>query len=806
MGGERPGDTKGWVGRNARRKEDPRILTGRGVYVDDVDVPGMLHAAVLRSPFAHARLRTIDVRPALSLPGVVAVLTGREAAELVDPAVAFCAEPVRQDVIAIDRVRFAGEAVAAVAAVDRYVAEDACQRIEVDYEPLPAVVDAFQAMEPEAPRLHDTLDSNVVFQRCFRFGDVEADFARADRVVRRRLRWHRMSAQPLETAGAVAHFDPIVGEMTVWSNTNMYNFIPWAFANMLRVPTHRLRIVPCLAGGSFGSKHILSKCILVAGALSKATGKPVKFVEDRIDNLTANDNLGPDRSYESELAVSDEGELLSLRIRVVDDYGAYFRFAHGQHGNALAQPVGPYRIGSLEYDLTAVLTNKDQQGFFRGAGADPGNFVIERLVDAAAAELGLDRAEIRRRNFIRPEQFPYRIPTGNVYDSGSYEKVLDMALEAADVQEWRREQERLRKQGRYIGIGLASCQERSAYSATEWWLCYEKPPLPVTSTPETVEVSIDATGGFVVRIGSPFWGNSPETVVAQVVAHEFGVDPERVSTERADSRSGFLSAGPGGSRLTVMLSGATAGACRRLKDKLRRVAGHLMGVEAEEIVVEQGRLRRRGGAGELELAELAMKVHLFQLDLPEGEEGRLSVTHTYAHPYTTAPSEGREDLGVFYPIMSHACHVPIVEVDPETGFVQVLRYVAVHDSGTVLNPRMLEGQVVGGIAQGIGAALLEEYVYDEEGQLLTSTLADYLLPSIHEIPEVEVHHHETPSPFTEYGVKGAGEGGRLVAPTAIASAVEDALAPLGIPIDELPVTPERLFDAVEAARSREERR
>lgn len=802
MSSARPGAARGWIGRDVRRKEDARILTGRGLYVDDVRLPGMLHAAVLRSPFAHARIRSIDVRPALEVPGVVAVLTGRDAAELVEPAVAFCAEPVRQDAIAIERVRFAGEAVAAVAAVDRYVAEDACQRIEVDYEPLPVLVDAFQAMEPDAPRLHDTLASNVVFQRRLVFGDVEADFERADRVIRRRLRWHRMSAQPIETAGAVAHYVPSDGEMTVWSNTNMFNFIPWAYARMLRVPTHRLRIVPCLAGGSFGSKHILSKCVLIAGALAKATGRPVKFVEDRIDNLVANDNLGPDRSYDAALAVSEEGAFLSLRLRVVDDYGAYFRFAHGQHGNALSQPVGPYRIGSLEYDLTAVLTNKDQQGFFRGAGADPGNFVLERLVDAAAAELGIDRAEIRRRNFIAPEQFPYRIPTGNVYDSGSYEKVLDLALETVDIDHWRREQARLREEGRYIGIGLASCQERSTYSATEWWFLYDKAPFPLTSTPETVEVSIDAEGGFVVRIGSPFWGNSPETVSAQVVAHEFGVDPEQVSVERADSRSGLLSAGPGGSRLTVMIAGATAGACRKLKEKLLRVAAHLLGADAEALEVADGRVRRRSGSGELTIAELAMKVQLFQLDLPEGEEGRLAATHTYAHPYTTLPAEDRSDLGVFYPIVSHACHVPIVEVDPETGRVEVLRYVAVHDSGTVMNPRLLEGQVVGGIAQGIGAALLEEYVYDEEGQLQSSTFADYLLPSIREIPEIEVRHHETPSPFTEYGVKGAGEGGRLVAPAAMASAIEDALAPFGATVDELPMTPERVLAAIDAARGR----
>ena len=801
MSSTRPGQLHHWVGKNVPRKEDPVILAGRATYVDDVRVPGMLHAAVLRSPFAHARIARVDLEPARAVPGVVAALGGREAQALVGPAPAFCAEPVQQHAIAVDRVRFCGEAVAAVAATSRHAAEDACQRIDVEYDPLPALVDPFAAALPDAPRLHEGLASNVAFERTLRFGDVEADFARAAHVVRGTFRWHRMSAQPLETAGALARFEPADGSMTVWSNTNMYNFVPTVFADMLRVPNHKLRLVPCHVGGSFGSKHLISKCILIAAALAKASGRPVKYLEDRIDNLAANDNLGPDRHYEAELAVSDAGEFLALRLQITDDYGAYFRFAHGQHGNALSQPVGPYRIRSLEYDVTCVLTNKDQQGFFRGAGSDPGNFVIERLADAAAAELGLDRIEIRRRNFIQPDEFPYRIPTGNIYDSGDYERVLDLALETADWDYWRREQERLRGEGRYLGIGLASCQERSTYAATEWWFLYDKPPLPLTSTPESVRLAIDAAGGFLATVGCPFWGQSSATLVAQVVAEEFGVDPDQVSVEHADSRVGFLSAGPGGSRLTVMLSGATAGASRKLKEKLVRIAAHAMELPAQELEVADGAVRRRGGRAQLSIADLAAKAHLFQLDLPEGEEAGLSATFTYAHPLTTQPNADRSDLGAFYPIVSHACHIPIVEVDPETGHVAVIKYFAVHDSGTVMNPRLLDGQVIGGIAQGIGAALLEEYVYDEAGQLLSSTWGEYLLPSIHEVPDIVVRHCETPSPFTEYGVKGAGEGGRLVAPAALASAIEDALAPFGARVRELPMTPERVLELIRSGAS-----
>ena len=457
-----------WVGKSIPRKEDPKLLTGRAQYVGDVSVAGMLHGAVLRSPHPNARIRSIDTSKAEALPGVVAVITGADAAELIDPMAAFCAEPVPQTAIAVERVRFPGEAVAAVAATTRYIAEDACALIDVDYEVLPAIVDPLAAMRSGSPLVHDTLESNIVFARSIDFGEVEGDFARADHVTHGTARWHRMGAQPMETAGTVAAWDPFAQTMTLWSNSNFYNFLPWVFAGMLKVGTNRLRIIPCTVGGSFGSKHLITKVVGIAGALTKASGRPVKFMEDRVDNLAANDNVGPDRLYDAALAMTGDGEFLSLKLDIIDDYGAYFQFAHGQHGNALSQPTGPYRIGSLRYGIQCVLTNKVQQGFFRGAGADPGNLILERLVDRAAEELGMERAEIRRRNFIRPAQFPYKVPTGNTYDSGNYDGVLDRALALADVDHWRAEQEQAREEGRYIGIGLASCQERSGYNATEW--------------------------------------------------------------------------------------------------------------------------------------------------------------------------------------------------------------------------------------------------------------------------------------------------------------------------------------------------
>lgn len=789
-----------WIGKNLPRQEDPRFLAGRAKYIGDVTVPGMLHAAVLRSPHGHARIRLIDTSKAKALPGVLAVLTGEQAAAFVNPMPAFCAEPVEQYAIARSKVRFAGEAVAAVAATSRYIAEDACALIEVQYDLLPPVVDPLVAMQPDAPLVHESLDSNIVFHRALDFGDVDGAFAGAAHVIRGQVRWNRMSAQPMETCGALASWDPFTQKMTLWSNSNFYNFLPWAFAGMLGVPTHQLRLIPCDVGGSFGSKHFLTKVMSIAGCLSKATGRPVKFMEDRTDNLSANDNVGCDRRYDAALALDSEGRFLGLELKIIDDYGAYFQFAHGQHGNAMAQPTGPYQIDALRYDVSCVLTNKTQQGFFRGAGADPGNLILERLVDQAAAELKLEPAELRRRNFIRPEQFPYKIPTGNVYDSGSYAAVLDRALELADVDSWRAEQKRARAEGRYIGIGLASCQERSGYNASEWWFLYDNPPLGATSTPETIKMDVDAMGGVRVQIGSPLWGNSPETVVKQVVAEELGVEPTDVSVEYADSSSGAISAGPGGSRLTIMLAGATRGASKRIKEKMIRIAAHALEASPDDVEMIDATFRVKGSPGtELTMGEVGMRAHLFKNDLPDGEDSGLLENYTYDHPYATSPNADRTDMGVFYPMVSHGCHIPIVEVDPETGVVKVIKYYAVNDCGTLVNPKLVEGQLMGGIVQGIGAALMEEYSYGEDGTLASSTFREYLIPSMAEVPEIVIDHLQTPSPFTEYGIKGAGEGGRLIAPTALASAISDALAPLGVWINEIPMTPQRVVEAVNRA-------
>jgi carbon-monoxide dehydrogenase large subunit len=800
--------TRKWVGKSIRRVEDPRFLLGRGGYVDDLTLPGMLHAAVLRSPHAHAIIKSVDVTAARQAPGVAAVVTGAEAAELCNPMPDFGPAPDKHvwRCLAADRVRYVGEGMAVVVADSRYSAEDARDLIEVDYEPLPAVVDPEEAVESGSPLVHEALGSNVAYERTFTFGDVDRDFAEAEVVVRDRLRWHRSGAQPLETVGALASYDAGTGMLDIHCNSLTFTHFLFMLAGTLKIPSNKLNIQPHSAGGSFGSKFWAVKVAVVAGMLAKKLGRPVKLVEDRVDNMSNSDHHGSDRIYDIELAAMRDGTLRTFRLKVVDDYGAYIQFGTGTHGNSLAQVVGPYRIGSVQYQVQAVLTNKCQQGAYRGFGSEVTNWMLERMVDLVAGELGMDRVDIRRRNFIAPDQFPYFIPTGNMYDSGNYEPVLDRALEMIDWGYWQGEKERLRREeGRYVGIGITSAQERSVFSATEFWFWFDEPSAKVTSSPESVTLSVDATGSVTATLYSnAFWGNSAETMVAQLVAEELDVEPTSVSVVYSGSNRSLPATGPGGSRFTVMVAGAVNGASARIKEKARRVAGHLLEADVADLEWADGGFRVKGTPERSKgLAEIAAWCHLFKHSLPDDIESGLEADKVYDHPYTTMPSDDRSNLGVFYPFVGHACHIPVVEVDVDTGQVTFLRYVAVHDAGTMVNPRSLDGQIIGGTAQGLGTTLLEEYVYDKEGQLLTSSYMDYLIPTAMEVPDLEIDHKVTPSPFTVHGIKGAGEGGRMMAPAAVCSAIDDALSEFGVSCRELPVTPARLLTLIDEGRARQ---
>jgi CO/xanthine dehydrogenase Mo-binding subunit len=790
------GETRRWLGKSVNRVEDPRFLRGEGRYIDDIKLPGMAHAAIVRSPHAHARILAIRTEAAERLPGVIRVVTGADVAARAAPLPSFGAGPIVQDMIAIEKVRHYGETVAAVIAENRYIAEDACDLIEVDYEQLPVVLDPFEARKDGGALVHEKLGTNVAYERTFSFGEVDRAFAEADHTVRAQLRWPRSTGMPMDTNGAIGDYDRGTGVVSIYANSMNFTYFLWLIAASLQVPASKLRIVPVAAGGSFGSKFFMHKVPTFAAFLSMLVGQPVKYVEDRITHIVNNDHCGSDRHYDASLAFDADGHFQALRIDCVDDYGAYLQFGTGTHGNALSQIVGPYTIQHVEYSLAAILTNKNQQGAYRGFGAEVSNWVLERLVDLAARELDLDRVELRRRNLIGPDQFPYRTPTGNIYDSGNYQGVLDKVLEAVDYDHWVAERERARAEGRHVGIGVVASQERSVFSSTEFWFWFDDPQFTPTSSPESASLQIDPTGQIVVTLHSQsLWGNSPETVVSQVVAEEFDVAPDSITVTYADSQHALPGTGPGGSRYTVMVSGAVAGAAAQLKDKIRRLVAHKLEVAESDLEFRDGAVGVRGMADrQLTLAEVALSAYMFRLDLPADMESGLAAQSTYDHPLTTLPNADRSDLGIFYPFVGHAWHIAVVEVDPETGKLTFLRYAAVHDAGTIVNPKTLDGQIIGGTVQGLGTALYEEYLYDDQGRVRNEDFETYHLPSSMDAPTMTIDHQETPSPYTPYGIKGAGEGGRMLSPAIMSAAIEDALAPYDVQITSLPITAAQIVE------------
>ncbi len=444
--------------------------------------------------------------------------------------------------------------------------------------------------------------------------------------------------------------------------------------------------------------------------------------------------------------------------------------------------------------LAAVLTNKNQQGAYRGFGAEVSNWILERLVDHAAHDLGMDRVEIRRKNLIQADAFSYRTPTGNIYDSGNYPGVLDKILADFDYDYWVKYGDDARKEGRHVGIGVVASQERSVFSSTEFWLWFDEPAFSPTSSPESASIQIEPTGQIVVTLHShAMRGNSPETVVSQVIAEEFDVDPTSVVITYADSQHALPGTGPGGSRYTVMVSGAVAGAASQMKDKIKRIAANKLEAAEGDLEFRDGGVGVKGAPDkQLSLSDIAMMAYMFKLDLPPDMESGLATQWTYDHPLTTLPNADRSDLGMFYPFVGHAWHMAVVEVDPGTGGVEFLRYSAVHDVETVVNPKTLNGQIIGGTVQGLGTAMLEEYIYDDQGRVLNENFKHYHLPSSMDVPTMTIGHQETPSPYTAYGIKGAGEGGRMLTPAIMSAAVEDALSPYGVRITSLPISAEQI--------------
>lgn len=788
-----------WVGRALPRLEDARFLRGQATYVDDLALPGMLHVALLRSPHAHARILAVDVREAARVPEVAAVVTGEDLARVMEPLKPLIPIPEPPPIypLAVGRVRYVGEPVAAVAAVDRATAEDAVDRIRVAWEPLEPVLDPERALSPDAPRLFEALGSNVLWHDTLTYGDVDGAFARAALVVRERFVIHRYASTPLETFGVVAWVEPGTGHITLWSNDQRPGLTAGVVADALGVELNRLRLRTLDIGGGFGQKRKPAYLILAAH-LARLTGRPVKYVEDRRESLLG---LGHAANgvIEGALAVDAAGHFTALEVRDVVDEGINLQNPTLHNLLKLSNIVGCYRIGAVRFQAYAVLTNKGPSAANRGIGKPGMCFLLERLVDLAARRLGRDPAELRQANLIAPDAFPYATPVGAVYDSGDYPATLRRALELADYAGLRRFQAQARQQGRLVGVGVATAVEPCTSNLSSYMLATGRPGTSGVGEGALVRVELD--GSVRVATGNPGSGQGYATAIAQVVADELGVDPARVAVSPGfDSHEHpwLFASGNFSNKFSSTDVGAILGAARRVRGKLLALAAHLLEAAPADLVLADGAVSVRGAPDRrLPLARIAAVAYRDLLRLPAGMEPGLEARCYYVPPAANLPDEHRRVAVQL--AFSNSAHVVAVEVDRATGSVRVLRYAIAHDCGREINPLLVEGMVHGATAHGLGGALLEEFVYDDRGQLLTTTFMDYLKPTALDVPSLEVAALETPSPHTPLGAKGVGEGGAIPSLAALANAVEDALAPVGVTITRLPLTPERLWRTLRAA-------
>jgi 2-furoyl-CoA dehydrogenase large subunit len=804
---------KGWIGKSVKRVEDYRLLTGRGTYIDDhPPIANLFHAAIVRSPYAHARILGYDLSAALKVDGVAGAITGADVAEHTKPFGVGVTAPVHYYCAATDKARFVGEPVAVVVAKNRYVAEDAADLVRVSYEPLPVVVDPERALEPDAPVLHEAVGSNLANNRRLVYGDPDRAFSDADVVVKERFKFPKYGSTPIETYGVIAKWDTLDGVCTVWSNF-MGPFIMHSLtARVLGLPENRLRfIVPSDIGGSFGIKSLIYPYIALIALASKLTGVAVKWIEDRREHLLAS-STGTDRVAYRELAAKKDGTILGMRFKWLDNVGGYIRSPEpGCSFRPTGNFVGPYRFQNLEVDASTVMTNKSLTGPNRGYACGHLYFETEGMMDRLADTLGMDPAEVRRRNLIPADAFPYRTPTGGLYDSGDYQTAFDKALELAKYVELRREQARARAAGRWFGIGLALAVDPSVsnmgYVATALDPQFRAKPeyLPKSGAVESATIKVDPLGRVIAILGTTPQGQGHQTVVSQIVADELGLLPTDITVvDEMDTftRVWSISSGTYSSRFGSVGTSAVALTARKLKAKLVEYAAHLMDLPAAQLEFRDGAVRPKTGKGpSYTVKDLAGRAHWNTESLPEGMEPGLQATAVFG--FSVAKAVDAEDRVNSSNTYGFIAEVMAVEVDPETAAIKILRYVSVHDAGTIINPMIAEGQIYGGALHGLGGALYEELAYDEDGQCLTATFMDYLVPTASEAPTIEIAHVESPSPLTPLGSKGLGESSSMTVPAVIANAVSDALQPLGIKITELPMTPSRLWETIaRAGRSR----
>jgi carbon-monoxide dehydrogenase large subunit len=749
----------------------------------------MCYVRFVRSTEAHARILSIETEEAQQASSIRAVFTGEQwrdvGIECNSSYPGF--QPSTMPVLAFDKVRYNGEAVAMVIAEDEYAAEDAAALVLVDYEPLPPVLDTEAALAEGTALIHDGWKANYFVERRFTSDGYDEALETAPHRLTHRWRMARHSGVPVETRAVLAEFDRGRDRLTVWTSSQIPHLVKTGLALALNRREDSIRVVAPDVGGGFGVKAQLYPEEVACAKAAISLGVPVKWVEDRREHLLTAHHAR-EHLHEAIMAYDDDGRLLAYGVKILVNMGPYSVFpwtSTMDTGMAMGILPGPYRLEQYSVLGYPVATNKAPFGAYRGVSRPAACFTTERMLDQVARERGLDPVEVRRRNLLREEDYPYRSISGLVYDSGTVRKCLETLLELTDYEALRRRQQAARREGRLVGIGVVPFIEQTAHTTKE----FVQRGVPIVFGFETSKLRLSPDGKLIISSSIHNHGQGLETTLAQMVADELGLDLPDIRVEYGDTDQVAYGSGTFASRSAVLAGGAARIAAERLREKLARIAGHIMEANPEDLVFGEGRLWVRGAPTEgMTIAELCRLVYQRPEHLPEGEEPQLEVTSTYDAP----PGTGT---------YTSAAHLAVVEVDADTGRVTIDRYAVVEDCGRMINPMIVEGQIFGGVAQGIGSALLEEHLYDESGQLLTTTFMDYLLPTATDIPEIEVHHLETPSPTTVEGVKGMGEGGAIAPGAVLAAAVEDALALLGpVVVDQLPLTPERVLGWIDEAR------
>ena len=777
------------IGARIKRVEDPRLLTGQGAFTADQLVPGALHVAFRRSDHAHALISGISTSAAAEMPGVFAIYTAQELDDLVEPVRALSRmgnyHATTLHPLARDKVRYVGEPVVAVLAENRYLAEDALARIEIAFEPLEAMIDPEMAVREDAPLLHDEARTNVLAMREFARGDIGAEMAAAPVRAGGRFRFHRKTPVAIENRACLAEYDRGRRSLTLTTSTQIPGIVRDLLAERLKMPGHSVRVVAPDVGGGFGGKASVYQEEIVVSVLARHLGRAVRWTGDRLEDLTSTTH-GFDEIVDAELGLDGDGRILALAAEVIGDVGAYSIYPW----TAALEPVqvvsfmpGPYRVPTYRGHVRAVATCKVPTGPYRGVGRPISTFVMERLIDMAARRLAIDPVELRRRNLIQTKEFPYKVASGIVWDRSGFVESLTSACAAIGYTQLRGEQAKAQAEGRLVGIGISTYAELTGIGSR----ISAAPGMPINTGTESTTIRLDSTGAVTGSFGIASHGQGLETTLAQVIADELGARIEDIQIRQGDSAVVAHGTGTYASRSAVLAGGAATLASRLLKEKVIRAAAHLLEAPVEDIEAADGRVFVTGTDRSLTFQEIAKAVYSEMGRLPRDAREELEVTKVYDPYFGTTTS---------------ATHIVALEIDPETYKVELNRYVVAEDCGHIINPMIVDGQVHGAVAQGIGAALYEEVIYDAAGQLLTASLADYAIPTASVMPPIATVHLEAESPSTVGGFRGMGEGGTIGAPAAIANALADALAPLGAEIFELPITPERLFRLIEKVKAR----